>query len=235
MLTPFGTDLWLAEGPVVEGMAGFRFPTRMALMRLGDAGLAAWSPVAPTEALLAQAEALGPVRWLIAPNALHHLFLPDWVRAFPRARVLAAPGVREKRPELVIHAVLGADPVPSAFAGALDLAPIRGNRLFTEVALFHRASRTAIFTDLLQALPPGWFRGWRGLVAKLDRMQEAEPTVPRKFRIAFRDRAAARASLAPVLAWPAERLVVAHGAPVERDAAALLQRAFGWLQEGRGR
>ncbi|MDF2233850.1 DUF4336 domain-containing protein [Albimonas sp. CAU 1670] len=229
MLAPFGTDLWLAEGPVVEGMAGFRFPTRMAVMRLGDAGLAVWSPVAPNDALLAEVEALGPVRWLLAPNDLHHLFLPDWVQAVPRVRVLAAPGVREKRPDMVIHAVLGEDPPPSAFEGALDIAPIRGNRVTTEVAVFHRASRTAIFTDLLQALPPGWFRGWRGLVAKLDLMQEAEPTVPRKFRMAFQDREAARASLAPVFDWPAERLVIAHGAPVERDAAALLKRAFGWL------
>lgn len=228
MLTPFGTDLWLADGPVVEGIAGFRFPTRMALMRAGE-GLVAWSPVAPSETLLAEAAALGPIRWLIAPNDLHHLFLANWVRALPGVRVLAAPGLREKRPDLTIHAVLGEDPPPAAFGGALDLAPIRGNRITTEIALFHRASRTAIFTDLLQALPPGWFRGWRGLVAKLDRMQEAEPTVPRKFRIAFRDRAAARASLALALAWPAERLVIAHGQPVERDAAALLGRAFGFL------
>ncbi|WP_339947682.1 DUF4336 domain-containing protein [uncultured Albimonas sp.] len=229
MLTPFGTDLWLAEGPVVEGMAGFRFPTRMALMRLGEGGLAVWSPVAPTEALLAQAEALGPVRWLIAPNDLHHLFLGNWARAFPRARVLAAPGVREKRPELIVHAVLGEDPAPSAFEGALDLAPIRGCRITAEVAIFHRPSRTALFADLLQALPKGWFRGWRGIVARLDLMQEAEPTVPRKFRMGFRDRAAARASLAPALDWPAERLVIAHGAPMETGAAARLQQAFAWL------
>jgi len=228
MFTPFGTDLWLAEGSVVEGMAGFRFPTRMAAMRL-DGGLALWSPVAPTPALLAEAEALGPVRWLIAPSSLHHLFLPDWALAFPRARVLAAPGVREKQPDLVVHAVLGEDPPPEAFAGALEIAPIRGSRLAEEVALFHRASRTAIFVDLLQALPPGWFRGWRGWVAKLDLMQEPQPTVPRKFRMAFRDRAAARASLAPVLDWPAERLVIAHGAPMAQGAAARLKQAFDWL------
>ena len=60
-------------------------------------------------------------------------------------------------------------------------------------------------------------------------MTGPEPSVPRKFRIAFTNRRAARDSLQRIFAWPAERVLMAHGTPVEKDAQAFLRRAFGWL------
>ena len=36
LLTPLGEDLWLADGPVVRFLAGFGYPTRMAVVRLRD-------------------------------------------------------------------------------------------------------------------------------------------------------------------------------------------------------
>ena len=93
-LQAFGPGMWLAEGQPVSGAAGFVFPTRMAVMRVGD-GLALWSPVQPLPALRDAVSALGAVRWLVAPNRLHHLFLGDWAAAFPAAEIRAAPGLAE--------------------------------------------------------------------------------------------------------------------------------------------
>jgi hypothetical protein len=53
--------------------------------------------------------------------------------------------------------------------------------------------------------------------------------VPRKFRVAFTNRRAARKSLDYILAWPTEKVLMAHGTPVEKNARAYLRRAFGWL------
>ena len=103
------------------------------------------------------------------------------------------------------------------------------NAIAPEVVLFHRASGTVLFTDLLQQMPRGWYRGWRALVAGLDGMTGPEPAVPRKFRLAFTDRRAARAGIARVLGWPIERVLMAHGTPVTQDARAYLRSAFGWL------
>lgn len=71
--------------------------------------------------------------------------------------------------------------------------------------------------------------GWRALVAKLDLMTGAEPSVPRKFRIAFTNRSAARVALERIFARLAEKVLMAHGTSVEKDARAFLRRAFGWL------
>lgn len=228
MLTAFGPGIWITEGPVVTAAAGFHYPTRMAVMRLGSGHLALWSPVALTAALRAQIDALGPIGDLIAPNSLHHTFLADWHRAFPEARVVAAPGLRRKRPDITFAAEIGDGPLPG-WDGEIEAVLMRGNRITTEAVLFHRASRTALFTDLLQQLPPGWFNGWRAVVARLDLMQGPEPSVPRKFRLAFTDRAAARQGLRRILEWPTEKVLIAHGTPVTQDGQAFLGRAFDWL------
>jgi hypothetical protein len=86
-----------------------------------------------------------------------------------------------------------------------------------------------LFTGLIQQLPTNVLSGWRAIVAKLDLMLGPEPAVPRKFRFSFTNRRAARHSLERILAWPAEKVLMAHGTPVEKDARAYLRRAFGWL------
>ena len=72
MLREFGKDLWIAEGPVVPFLGMFPYPTRMAVVRLSDGGLWIWSPLALDDMLAKEVEALGPVRYLISPNKLHH-------------------------------------------------------------------------------------------------------------------------------------------------------------------
>ena len=172
--------------------------------------------------------ALGTVRHLVAPNGLHYTFLSDWAAACPEARVHAAPGLAPGTAGCRIDAVLGEAPDP-AWAGAIDQVVVRGNRITTEVVFRHRASDCVLVTDLVQQIPRGWFSGWRAVVARLDLMSGARPEVPRKFRLATTDRAAARAAVVRVLDWRARRLVMAHGPRVAEGGDAVLRRAFRWL------
>lgn len=227
MLQPFGPEIWLADGGQAE-VIGFHYPTRMAVMRVSDGGLLVWSPVTLTEDLRQELAALGEVRFLVAPNSLHHLFVTEWQTAYPKARFHAAPGLAARRKDLAIDETLGEGP-PAEWAADLDLVLVHGNRITTEAVFFHRPSGVVLFTDLIQQFPKGWFRGWRAIVAKLDLMTEAEPAVPRKFRTAFSDKTAARASLARILQWPCEKVVMTHGRPVEQDGRAFIARAFRWL------
>lgn len=228
-MTEFGPDLWLFDGPAVKGAAGFMFPTRMVVIRLPEAGgLWVWSPVALTQDLRSTVDALGPVRHLVAPNGLHHMFLAEWAAAYPDARVHAAPGLAKDVAGTEIHSILGNEPDP-AWAGVIDQVVVRGNKITTEVVFFHRTSATVLVTDLVQQIPRGWYRGWRAVVAWLDLMTATKPSVPRKFRLATTNRSAARESVGRILEWPADRLVMAHGAPIQTGGALALRDAFGWL------
>ncbi|WCM25811.1 DUF4336 domain-containing protein [Sphingomonas sp. QA11] len=200
----------------------------MAVIRLAGGDLFIWSPTALTEGLRAAVESLGTVSHLIAPNSLHHLFLADWKRAFPEARLHAPPGLWEKRRDLAFDHDLADGPMQN-WAGEIDQVVMRGNVITTEVVFFHVPSGTVLFTDLLQQLSASRFSGWRALVARWDLMTGPEPAVPRKFRLAFTDRRAARAAIGHVLSWPAKRVLMAHGTPVSEDGRALIRRAFRWL------
>ena len=227
LLQPFGPEIWLADGQETE-VIGFRYPTRMAVIRLASGDLVIWSPIALSPELRTELAELGEVVHLIAPNSLHHHFLGEWREAYPKASLYAAPGLKLRRADLQFDAELGDTPSP-AWAPALDQVLVRGNRITTEVVFFHQPSATILFTDLIQHFPPGWFRGWRALVARLDLMTAPQPSVPRKFRAAFVDRAAARIAVRRILEWPAVRVVMAHGPPVGQDGQAFVARAFRWL------
>jgi len=227
LLKPFAPDIWIADGSEVE-TAGFRYGTRMAVIRFPDGALFVWSPVALSDALRAEVDALGPVRFVVAPNALHHLFIGDWLAAWPDAKAYAAPGLRKKRPDVNFTCELGEAPVRE-WDGEVAHVVVPGNLITTEVVFFHARSGTVIFTDLLQNFPDNWFKGWRAVVARLDLMTGPEPSVPRKFRNTFVGRKAARVALRQILAWPIERVLAAHAPPVMRDGRALVARAFTWL------
>lgn len=227
MLQPFGPGIWIVDGPVIDGMAGFHYPTRMAAIRLGTGDLVIWSPIAMTDRLRAEVNALGPVRHIIAPNTLHHMSLPVWHTTYPGALVHAVAGVAEKRPEVRFASDL-TDSAHLAWAGEIDQVVVP-NTIADEVVLFHRASGTVIFTDLLQNLSPDWFGGWRRVIARLDLMIGDAAQVPRKFRMALRPRRIVRDQIGRILDWPAQRVLMAHGTPVTTNAREFLRSAFAWL------
>lgn len=227
-LLEFAPGLWIADGPTVTAAAGFHFPTRMAVIRLTGGALFVWSPLPLTDELRTAVEALGEVRDLVAPNSLHHLFLGEWKAAYPMATLYAAPGLRPRRKDLAFDADLE-DAPPPEWAGEIDQVVVRGNLITTEVVFFHRPSGTVIFTDLIQQFSPGWFTGWRAIVARLDLMTAPRPEVPRKFRNAFVGRRAARDAVRRILAWPADRVLMAHAPLVEAQGQAFIRRTFRWL------
>ena len=206
MLKAFGPDIWTADGRDVA-VVGFRYPTRMAIIRLSDGGLFISSPIQLSSSLRDEVDAVGQVRHIVAPNSLHHLFLPEWKRAYPEAKLYAPPGLRNKREDIVFDGDLGIAPSPD-WAREIDQVLMHGNLITTEAVFFHIKSGTVLFTDLIQQLPNNLISGWRAVVAKLDLMMEREPSVPRKFRFAFTNRSAAREALEHVLAWPAEKVLV---------------------------
>jgi hypothetical protein len=221
------SDLWIADGPSVPFL-GVPYSTRMTVARLDDGSLWVCSPIALSPALERELETLGPPRHLVSPNKLHHLFLGQWQQRWPQARLYASPGLARRRRDLFFDAELDDQPDP-AWAASIDQVIFRGSFVMEEVVFFHRPSRTAIFTDLIQRFDPGYVRGWRGWFLRLDGVVGPEGSTPREWRLTFFNRSAARQAKAKALAWNPERVVVAHGRCVASDGRAVLERALHWL------
>lgn len=216
--------LWTVDHPLRVGLLAIG--SRMTIVRLSDGGLFLHSPVPLPPPLHAALEGEGPVRHVVAPNRLHHLFLADAARAFPGAEAWVAPGLPAKRRDLPAHRVLG-DATEAAWKADLEQHLVEGAPALSEVVFFHRATRTLLLTDLAFHVrrAPGLLTRlfWRANGA----LGRFGPT--RMVRLVLRDRAAVRRSLDRILAWDFERVTLTHGEVLERGGRQALREAYAFL------
>ena len=224
MLRQLAPDLWVTERRL--RFAGIEVGTRMTAIRLRSGDLLLHSPVALDPELRKELDALGPVRFAVAPNRFHHLYIGEYAAAYPEVQLFAAPGLETKRRDLPFAAVLG-DHAPAAWSEELHQVVFRGFPLPNEVVFFHPATRSLIATDLafnIQEDSPALTRlGFRALGG----YGRLGPTWLE--RLLIRNRAAARASLARILEWDFERVIVAHGRVVEGGGREALRAGYAWL------
>jgi len=218
------SDLWVSDSSL--RFLGLEVGARMTVVRLPGSELLLHSPVAATPELLKEVEALGTVSYLVAPNRLHHLFVGDWLEAYPKVRLYVAPGLEQKRNDLQVTGVLRDEP-EAGWSGSLDQALVNGLPFANEVVFFHRPSKTLIATDLAFNVGPSSPPLTR-LCFRLARTYgRLSPTFLE--RLLIRDRTAFRRSLEQVLEWPFERVVVAHGDVSETGGREELIRGYSWL------
>ncbi len=223
LLIPAAENIWSASAPQL--FLGLHVGTRMTVLRLGSGGLLVHSPIALDDSLRNEVDALGEVRHIVCPNPYHHLYAGEWKTAYPAALLHGPAALHKKRKDLQFDAELTEQPHPD-WVGELELVSIRGC-LLGETVLYHRPSRSLIASDLVENFQSS--DHW--LTDLYLRAQGIRGTVGwgRLFRFMYRDRIAARACVDRILAWPFERVILAHGDVLENDAHAAVTRGMAWL------
>ena len=225
MLRRLADDVWVTERP--QRFFGLPVGARMTVIRLSGGRLLLHSPLPLDAEIRAELDALGRVAYAVAPNRLHHLYAGDVARAYPDARLWVAPGLPEKRPDLVHAGVLG-DEAPVEWRGELEQAFFRGRPYENEVAFFHPATRTLILCDLAFNFGPRDAWPTRVLMSLLRSYGKLGPS--KLDPLLIRDRAAASASLERILAWDFDRVIVAHGDVQESGGYPLIRDGYAWLR-----
>jgi hypothetical protein len=220
-------DLWVAERP--QRFYGLEVGTRMTVIRLASGDLLLHSPVQLDPGLRRELDGLGPVRFAVAPNRVHHLYAGEVARAYPGTRLWIGPGLARKRPDLRANGELG-DEAPAEWRGQVDQTFFRGRPYENEVTFLHRASRTLILCDLAFNFGPTAAAPTRLLMRLLRSYGRFGPSTLDPLLI--RDRAAARRSLERILSWDFDRVIVAHGDVLERGGHEALRSGYGWLLNG---
>ncbi len=223
-LTAIADNIWLARQPVV--FYGFKMVTCMSIVRLPSGQLFVHSPISLTGEMASQIAALGNVSWIVAPNRLHHLHAISCAQRFPEATLWVAPDLASKNPAFADYPIIPTG-AQAPWSDAIDGVFIAGNTELNETVFFHRQSKTLIITDLAVLLGPWDSFGTRSY-ARLNRCYHCfgHSFLLKTF---FRDKAAARRSLAQVMNWDFTRIVLAHGPVIEHDAKATFAQAFSWL------
>jgi len=216
MLENRGPELWTCSVPL--SLAGAQIGTRMTVVRLTDGGLVLIAPVEIDEELAAELSGLGEVRALIAPNRFHHFYFLAAAQRYPEAACFLAEGAGAKIGTRPAGSADLTETPPDLWRGSLEQIPLQGAPLTNEVIFFHAASRTLILTDLcfnFDPAPGGWTGVFLWLAGARGRL-----AVSRLMRSGFKDRPRLRDSIARILEWDFEKLIVAHGHVIEGDAKA---------------
>jgi hypothetical protein len=218
----------IAEGVWITARSqrfwGVETGTRMTIVRLGGGGLFVHCPVALDAATRAAVDGLGEVRAVVASSLFHHLYVGEWIQAYPRALVCACPGLPGKRPDLAWGYFLHDAPHP-IWAADLDQVFFSA-RFEKEVVFFHRRTRTMICADALLNLSHHPSPGTR-LAARL--MNNTAPGKGWLEYLAVQDWKAGRRQVDRMSEWDAERILLAHGELVLRDGRRVLRDAYAWL------
>ena len=205
-------------------LLGANIGTRTTVIRLSDGGLWVHSPGPMTGGWADEVDALGEVRFLIAPNAFHHLYLAVAQERWPGAECHGAPGVAEKEKELTFTAELNGDPGPG-WAADLEQILIGGAPKVNEIAFFHRATRTLLLVDLVFNMTPSSL--WERVFTHIN--GSVGLGTSRLMRFMLKDQGATRSSVEQIFEWDFDRVIMAHGEVVDHDAKASLRTSFGWL------
>ncbi|MED7819833.1 MULTISPECIES: DUF4336 domain-containing protein [unclassified Francisella] len=228
MLKQLSDNLWICDGEAVPFYT-LAYTTRMTVIRLANNDLFIHSPIKADSELISQVSELGNVKFLISPNKIHHLFLQDWAKIFPDAKIYASPGLRDKRKDIDFTTDLKDSP-ESEWQDEIDQLIFNGSRVMQEVVFFHKPSKTLILTDLIENFDENYFTGFKGLIAKLSGIVAPNGKTPIDWRMSFFfGKKQARECFARMLAWQPERIIVAHGKNIEINAVDFLKKSFKWL------
>jgi len=221
-------DIWIFDGPVV-GFLGFPYTTRMTVIRLSCGGLWIHSPIKLDSKLAGVIERLGPVKYLIAPNSLHYLFIEQWQCSYPQAISYGTRELLVKRKEITFEHVLASDG-DYPWRDEIDQLLFTGSRMMEEAVFFHQPSATLIVTDLVENFAPEHFNCLQRFIARVVGIVAPNGKMPLEWRLSFIfSKAMARSHIHKILAWQPRLIVMSHGKIVSTDVDKFLRSSFSWL------
>lgn len=231
-LKPAAENIWIIDGPHIK-FYGMPFSTRATIIRLKNGDIWVHSPTKLTDGLMAEVSALGPVKYLIAPNWIHYAYISEWLAAFPMAKAYAAPGVAARAQKYKMDIDFDCDltqQAPANWAAEIGQIIVEGSKVHREAVFFHHASKTLILTDLIENFEaralPFWFRP----IAWIAGVLAPDGKAPIDMRMTFKNgKAPLRASVQQMFDWAPERVILAHGKWFERNGLAEIKRAFRWV------
>jgi hypothetical protein len=219
----FGPRIWTIDRRL-RMPGGLILPVCSTVLRVKEGSVVVISPPLLDPQLVTSLQGLGGLAGVIAPNSFHYVFLDHFKAAFPEAQAFVPPRMQERVAPLADATTLS-ETSPPIWAEDMEqrvFGPI-GN--VAEMVFFHKASTTLILTDL--AFNMIHFEStlqrcaWRifGVPSSFGPSRLVRLTL-------LSDTAKSREYLAPILQWPFERIIVAHGSPVLSNARAEFRRTY---------
>ncbi|TLU66295.1 DUF4336 domain-containing protein [Thalassotalea litorea] len=214
----FGENLFISSTFVK--FYGATLQTRMAVIKADNNQLLIYSPIFLTDQIKQSLADLGTVTWIIAPNKIHNQGLADYIEAFPDAKIFAAPGLKERCPQLKVDNVLHGYQA-NFLSPDIDMITTQGNSFFSEVLLLHKPSKTLIVADFIENMTKTTTSMlW---LFKLFGVREKPMSSP-EFRMYTTNAQQAQEALEIVDSWDFQQIFLCHGELITTNAGGVFNR-----------
>ncbi|KAJ7303519.1 hypothetical protein DFH08DRAFT_903938 [Mycena albidolilacea] len=221
------TNVWTFSRPFAL-FGWIHIGGRSTAVKLASGGVwvVASTPLSPeTKAKL---DALGPVEYIIGINAMHNMFLGEFKRAYPTAKLIAPAGAVERCSDktLTFDGLWGKDPADTKYGFEDEIKACYFSGFSNkDVVFFHAPSSTLIEADLVVNLPGteqssqrfpfygpfgkpvGWLQG------KLSAARSRDPVAMKR-------------DVQTVAEWDFVRIIPCHGDVLETDAKKIWKDAL---------
>jgi hypothetical protein len=197
------------------------FPRRMTVVRLGDRRLVIYSAIALDPDEMEALQAYGLPAYLIVPGDSHRMDAKIWKDRFPNMLVIAPEGARESV-EQVVHVDATQVDFHDSRVHFLSVPGTDGHE--AALVIEGPTGTTLVVNHLIGNLDDR--HGFGGWVLRAMGLTGPEPRISRLAeRRLIADRSAVRAQFEQ---WARlrslKRIIVSHGAPIERDPSGALRK-----------
>ncbi|KZT08018.1 uncharacterized protein LAESUDRAFT_724492 [Laetiporus sulphureus 93-53] len=199
----------------------------------GDVWVLASTPL--TEDTKMTLRELGPVKWIIGADAVHHMFLGEFKKEWPDAKLIAVKEAADLKAKegLKVDGTWGSDPPDTKYGFEDDIKHCYFSGFKNkDVAFFHPASKTMMEADLLFNLPPTEQyskTGSSGRIPLIGGLLHPFASMHKRFAWTLGvDKEAMKRDVKTVAGWDFERIIPCHGDVIEKDAKAAWCEAYKW-------
>lgn len=215
----FGDNLRVLKYPL--NLMGMKMGRNVSVIRLNSGKLIIHSTAPFSKADLEALRQWGTPTWLVEATNFHDTLASKGVAALPDLPYLVPPGfpLTDKLKGQPL------DPPPAEWGDDVNVIRIGGMPKINEFAFFHPESKSLIVADLLFNIPDSagaFTHGFLRLISGI----KSHPGNSRMFRFMIKDRDAFEESLQHILELDFERIIVAHGEPIEANAKDTLRQIF---------
>jgi hypothetical protein len=263
-MVPFDPAAVMVIRDIVPGITTLSVPFELAgrvktggrgtIVRLSTGSLAIFSPVCLTPEVRAKTESLGTLRYIVALNIEHHLFISSWVEAFPGADVICMEGLPEKREKneatkgvKFTHVFTSQSKTNMKISAEFDSEfqyEFLNSHQNKELVFLHQPTGTLIEADLIFNLPATeqYSKTVKaadsGFLTKLAAsILHTRGDIIWQKRILWylsgaKDRGGFALSVQRMRQWSFDRIIPCHGDVIETGGKAVLDRVTEWFREG---
>ena len=238
------------SAPFVRG--GAEVGVRMSAIKLPNNDLILYNPTQLDTATKSQLQQLGgQVRYIVAPNLVHHTFIDPYAAAYPGVKLIGPEGISDKKKMAFIEIKDATEGSNSTYNSQIGWGPDVEFQYFPdflhkEIMLFHKPTKTLFVGDMLWNLPAN--ESYQNVVDKsrvptahgsfsaqyaLDHYMHPEGWMAKALQWASNKQTdAMKAGLRKVVnEWQPTTIVMEHGDVITTGAHEKLVTNYSWIKQ----